>query len=154
MTIRVFHCRFIVYNMRQKRIALQMPFFLFVFFLYPSSATPNSSFFGDANVLISMKAAMVGNNNALHSWRASDNNTHCLWTGVQCDRLGRVVYLHLSNSKLSGQFPGDVTNLPALRLLDVSSNILNGSLPSYIISKLMDVSDKLTILYQVLCHWI
>ena len=85
--------------MRRKRLALQMLFFLFSLFLYPPSAMPNSSFFGEP-------------------------------------------WITPPSSKISGQFPGDVTNLLALRLLDVSGNILNGSLPSNIISKLMDVSDN------------
>jgi len=112
--------------------------FLIALFLYPPSAISNSSFLGDANVLISLRAAMVVPNHLLDSWRSSNYTAHCSWTGVQCDHMDRVVALNLCRMNISGSFPSQVTDLPALRLLNVSHNILDGSLPSNI-SKLRNL---------------
>ena len=120
-------------------------FFIFLF-LYPSSAITNPSFHGDSEVLIAMKTATADPNHLLNNWNAFNHTTYCSWTGVQCDHVGRVVALELSNMSMSGPFPTQVTNLQALRLLNISNNFLTGSIPSNI-SKLknlevLDVFDN------------
>eukprot|EP00253_Pinus_taeda_P011287 PITA_11287 len=98
----------------------------------------DSSFHGDVRVLISMKEGMADSSHLLDSWSVSNHTTYCSWAGVQCDHVGQVVALHLSYMSISGPFPTEVTNLQALRFLNISNNFLTGSLPSNI-SKLKNL---------------
>lgn len=116
--------------MKLQILALQVSVFLLALFLYPSSALPNSSFHGDARVLILIKASMADPKPLLDNWSTSDHSSHCSWTGVKCDHIGRVVTLDLSGMNISGSFPTQLANLPALRFLNISNNCLNGSLSS------------------------
>jgi hypothetical protein len=74
--------------------------------------------------------AMIDPHHLLDSWKASNHTTHCSWPGVQCDHIGQVMALDLSSRNISSPFPSHVTNLRALRLLNVSNNFFNGSFPS------------------------
>ena len=55
---------------------------------------------------------------------------YCNWKCVECDDVGAVTHLRLSNTGLVGVLPGFLANLTALQVLDVSGNPgLSGSVP-------------------------
>ena len=51
------------------------------------------------------------------------------WYGVTTDNDGRVTALHLDNNNLHGFIPSDLSDLPALQILDLSNNNLSGLIP-------------------------
>eukprot|EP00253_Pinus_taeda_P018320 PITA_18320 len=117
--------------MRLQNLAVLLSVFILALFLHPSSsALRNPSIHGDANALISMKAAIFDPHHWLDNWTVPDKNHHCAWTGVHCDLMGRVVALNLSSMDFSGPLLSHLANLPSLRLLDLSHNCLDGSLPT------------------------
>jgi len=77
----------------------------------------------DHTALLFFKSCVWGN---LSDWGSSKM---CNWTGVTCDSRGRVIYLLLSNSNLTGIISPAIGNLSALRRLDLHSNQLSGSIP-------------------------
>ncbi|CAN6214762.1 unnamed protein product [Urochloa humidicola] len=77
----------------------------------------------DRTALLSFKSCVWGN---LSDWGSSKT---CNWTGVHCDSRGRVIYLVLPNSNLSGIISPSIGNLSALVRLDLQSNHLSGSIP-------------------------
>eukprot|EP01018_Ginkgo_biloba_P023837 Gb_27192 [translate_table: standard] len=108
-----------------------------VIFMFSSTSSVMAKFSinvsGDISVLISMKTAMAPYSSSyLQSWAVSNSSSHCSWTGVRCDRFGRVIALDISNMNISGPVPSQITNLSALRFLNMSNNIFNGSLPANI----------------------
>ncbi|CAL5044143.1 unnamed protein product [Urochloa decumbens] len=77
----------------------------------------------DRTALLSFKSCVWGN---LSDWGSPKT---CNWTGVTCDSRGRVIYLLLSNSNLTGTISPEIGNLSALVKLDLHSNQLSGSIP-------------------------
>jgi Leucine-rich repeat (LRR) protein len=55
----------------------------------------------------------------------------CSWDGVSCNSDGEVTSLRLDDLGLSGNLP-DLSRLSSLVELDMDSNVLSGSLPSWI----------------------
>ena len=51
------------------------------------------------------------------------------WYGVTTDNDGQVTALHLDNNNLHGFIPPDLSDLPALQILDLSTNNLSGLIP-------------------------
>ncbi|KAK2983456.1 hypothetical protein RJ640_024452, partial [Escallonia rubra] len=82
----------------------------------------------DEHALLSLKAPIT-------SW--SSSLTHvCNWTGVICNRHGRVAALNLSNMGLLGTIPpstipATIFNISTLRILSAASNQLSGKLQLY-----------------------
>ena len=87
---------------------------------HASAVDPQAS---DHTALLSFKSCVWGN---LSDWGSPKM---CNWTGVTCDSRGRVIYLLLSNSNLTGIISPAIGNLSALRRLDLHSNQLSGSIP-------------------------
>ena len=52
------------------------------------------------------------------------------WHGVTTDSDGRVTYLNLHNTRLTGEIPSELGNLTYLEGLDLSSTRLTGEIPS------------------------
>ncbi|RLM55169.1 putative leucine-rich repeat receptor-like serine/threonine-protein kinase [Panicum miliaceum] len=77
----------------------------------------------DHTALLSFKSCVWGN---LSDWGSPKM---CNWSGVTCDSRGRVIYLLLSNSNLTGVISPAIGNLSALRRLDLQSNQLSGIIP-------------------------
>lgn len=67
----------------------------------------------------------------LASWNRSDT-TPCKWTGVHCNSsTSQVVSLELASANLQGRLEGaDLCGLQALRLLNLSSNYLESTMPT------------------------
>lgn len=79
---------------------------------------------GDRAALLSFKSGVWGN---LSDWGSP---RVCDWTGVTCDpRSGRVTYLLLSYSDLTGAISPAIGNLSMLERLELHCNQLFGSIP-------------------------
>ncbi|KAK2967959.1 hypothetical protein RJ640_002814, partial [Escallonia rubra] len=75
----------------------------------------------DEHALLSFKALVT-------SWSSSVTHV-CNWTGVICNRHGRVATLNLSNMDLLGTISPSIGNLSFLVSLDLSNNNLSGGIP-------------------------
>lgn len=82
----------------------------------------------------------------LQSW-SYDHDNPCSWRGVFCNNDFRVVTLSLPNSKLIGLILSNLGFLQNLQSLDLSSNLLNGSLPVEFFSagelRFLDLSNNM-----------
>ncbi|VVB10405.1 unnamed protein product [Arabis nemorensis] len=108
--------------------------FFFHFLLVPTQLQALNT---DGVSLLSFKYTILNDPlSVLHNWNYEDE-TPCLWTGVTCTQLGkpntpdmfRVTSLILPNKHLLGAVTTDLFWIPHLRILDLSSNFFNGSLP-------------------------
>ncbi|KAG6493748.1 hypothetical protein ZIOFF_048750 [Zingiber officinale] len=81
----------------------------------------------DASVLASMKAGFQSSIPELESWSEANLTSVCSWFGVRCD-LGRVAGVDLSNLNISGSIPVDVSGLDALVNLSLAGNQLEGEI--------------------------
>ncbi|KAK2979855.1 hypothetical protein RJ640_026597 [Escallonia rubra] len=84
-----------------------------------TSAVTNIS--TDEHALLSLKTPIT-------NWSSSVTHV-CNWTGVICNRHGRVAALNLSNMGLLGTIPQSMGNLSFLVSLDLSKNNFSGSIP-------------------------
>ncbi|KAJ0441818.1 putative protein kinase RLK-Pelle-LRR-III family [Helianthus annuus] len=79
--------------------------------------------------LLSFKHSLSHQPSLLQNWNQSDP-TPCSWSGVTCSpKPGPVTGLSLPNSHLSGSIPIELARLKRLRVLNLSNNSLNGTLP-------------------------
>ncbi|PAN03569.1 hypothetical protein PAHAL_1G007400 [Panicum hallii] len=80
--------------------------------------------------LLALKAGFVDSLGALADWNDGGRaSSHCSWTGVGCNAAGLVDRLELSGKNLSGKVTDDVLRLPALTVLNLSSNAFAVALP-------------------------
>ncbi|CAH9106512.1 unnamed protein product [Cuscuta europaea] len=82
-----------------------------------------------AAILVSIKQNVQSQDNlSLSSWNLSNFNQLCSnWIGVTCDEYNKsVVSLDISNLNLSGPLPHPISQLHALRLLNISGNLFSG----------------------------
>ncbi|KAK2989027.1 hypothetical protein RJ640_027938, partial [Escallonia rubra] len=75
----------------------------------------------DEHALLSLKFPIT-------SWSSSVTHV-CNWTGVICNRHGRVAALSLSNMGLLGTIPPSMGNLSFLVSLDLRGNNFSGGIP-------------------------
>lgn len=76
---------------------------------------------------------------SLSGWNCTETNTacflseapECTWDGVQCNDLGEVSNLRLDDLDLAGSLP-NLSSLSSLVELDMDSNMLSGSIPTWI----------------------
>ncbi|KAJ6832276.1 putative LRR receptor-like serine/threonine-protein kinase [Iris pallida] len=108
-------------------------FFFFFFFLY--FVISASALNRDGVLLLSFKYNVLDDPlSALSNWNY-DDDTPCAWNGVVCagfpdQPTSRVISLVLPSSRLLGSIPPDVGLVEHLRHLDLSDNLLNGTLPA------------------------
>ncbi|KAL3517907.1 hypothetical protein ACH5RR_020496 [Cinchona calisaya] len=101
----------------------------------------NTSFSSDVDCLRAIKATLEDPLNYLSSTWNFDNSTEgfiCKFTGIDCwhPDENKVLNIRLSDMGLKGEFPRGLENCTALTGLDLSSNKINGNIPSDI-SKLI-----------------
>ncbi|KAK2966968.1 hypothetical protein RJ640_025503 [Escallonia rubra] len=75
----------------------------------------------DEHALLSLQAHIT-------SWSSSVTHV-CNWTGVICNRHGRVAALDLSNMGLLRNIPPSIANLSFLVSFDLSNNSFSGRIP-------------------------
>ncbi|XP_071698613.1 receptor protein kinase-like protein At4g34220 [Rutidosis leptorrhynchoides] len=106
-------------------------FFFFFFFIiiinfilfFPSIYALNI----DGTSLLSFKQSQPSS--LLQNWNHTDS-TPCSWSGVTCaPHSGSVISLVLPSTNLVGSIPNDFARLQHLRVLDLSNNSINGTLP-------------------------
>ncbi|XP_012852364.1 PREDICTED: LRR receptor-like serine/threonine-protein kinase HSL2 [Erythranthe guttata] len=84
---------------------------------------------GDADILLRVKKTKI--HGKLDDWLESTRNSPCSWSGILCDhRNSKVISVNLSSFDISGDFPADFCMISTLRFLDVSDNMLGGSVSS------------------------
>ncbi|KAJ7972606.1 putative Receptor protein kinase [Quillaja saponaria] len=84
----------------------------------------------EAAALINWKNSL--NSASIPSWTLSNTrNSPCKWTGINCNEVGSIVGINLSNSSLHGTLDRfDFSAFPNLTSLNLSSNTLVGNIPS------------------------
>ncbi|XP_024995784.1 LRR receptor-like serine/threonine-protein kinase FEI 1 [Cynara cardunculus var. scolymus] len=83
----------------------------------------------DGEALVNFRTSIISSDGLLRQWRPEDPDP-CEWKGVTCDlKTKRVVYLNLSNHKLSGPVSPDIGKLDRLRFLDLHYNNFYGAIP-------------------------
>ncbi|CAH2060664.1 unnamed protein product [Thlaspi arvense] len=85
----------------------------------------------ELELLLSFKSSVQDPLRHLSSWSYSSTNEVCLWNGVVCNNLSRVVSLDLSSKNISGRILTSATfHLPFLRTINLSNNNLSGTIPN------------------------
>ncbi|KAJ8640678.1 hypothetical protein MRB53_017372 [Persea americana] len=119
---------------------------------------PLSSLNIDGILLLSFKYSVQDDPlSALESWCYEDD-TPCSWNGVMCAATpeessntttsSRVISLVLPNAELSASIPPDLASIQHLRHLDLSHNLINGTLPLSLFNnnaselRILDLSDN------------
>lgn len=96
--------------------------------------------------LLSIKAGLVDPLDSLRDWRLPENAAHCNWTGVWCNSIGAVEKLDLSYMNLSGLVSDDIQRLQSLTSLNLCCNAFSSSLPKSISNltalKSLDISNN------------
>ncbi|KAI9125188.1 hypothetical protein K1719_003804 [Acacia pycnantha] len=96
----------------------------------------------DSEVMLKVKEQLLENNTGnkeLESW-TGDPCIQFPWQHVGCDRLGGqlvITKLDLSSSNLRGPIPSSITELPNLKILNLSYNSFTGNIPSFLPSSLL-----------------
>ncbi|CAN6545246.1 unnamed protein product [Malus baccata var. baccata] len=100
----------------------------------------------EVSALLSMKAGLIDPLNSLKDWNLPENGAHCNWTGVWCNTEGHVEKLDLSHMNLSGPVSGDIQRLQSLTSLNLCCSGFSSSLPKSISNltalKTLDVSQN------------
>ncbi|KAJ4816652.1 Leucine-rich receptor-like protein kinase family protein [Rhynchospora pubera] len=86
----------------------------------------------EAEALLKWKESIV-HANSISSWSLTNSSNPCKWSGVTCSTTGYVVRIELHNTSINGTFENfDFFSLPNLTKLDLSNNLLHGTIPSTI----------------------
>ncbi|CAI9116054.1 OLC1v1017104C1 [Oldenlandia corymbosa var. corymbosa] len=101
--------------------------FLLLLFCYCCQATTAGN---QSQFFVEMKKSFTGD--MLSNWDvANGSNSFCNYAGVGCNSQGYIEKIDISGWSLSGQFPEDVCRyLPFLRILRVDHNNLLGRFPN------------------------
>ncbi|KFK32549.1 hypothetical protein AALP_AA6G257300 [Arabis alpina] len=84
----------------------------------------------ELEILLSLKSSIQDPLRHLSSWTNSSTNDVCLWNGIVCNNLSRVVSLDLSGKNISGHILTSASfRLPFLRTINLSNNNLSGPIP-------------------------
>lgn len=104
--------------------------FSWLFFIMNTSYGAQS----DVTCLKSIKDSMEDPLNSLYDWNFNNktNGFICRFNGIECwnENENRVLNIRLSEMGLKGEFPRGVVNCTSVIGVDVSSNELNGIVPS------------------------
>ncbi|GLJ17330.1 hypothetical protein SUGI_0300900 [Cryptomeria japonica] len=88
----------------------------------------------EAQILLRMKRTLVDPYNALNNWKASID-APCNWDGITCDNTtGMVSEIKLGNKFLNGPLYSDICLLQNLKNLDLGYNKLYGDVSSVIMN--------------------
>ncbi|XP_031480275.1 receptor-like protein kinase isoform X3 [Nymphaea colorata] len=83
----------------------------------------------DGLVLLSLSKGWVLPEQVSGTWNVSDA-TPCMWRGVLCNRLHRVVSINMSQVGVSGKLVSEIGLLAHLQKVDLAGNNLSGEIPA------------------------
>ncbi|KAJ4777516.1 Leucine-rich repeat receptor-like protein kinase family protein [Rhynchospora pubera] len=84
----------------------------------------------EADALLNWKESLY-QSDALDSWSTRNSTSHCSWFGITCDLAGNVVQISLQSSSINGTLDYlNFSSFPNLVSLNLSDNMLQGSIPS------------------------
>ncbi|KAA8543424.1 hypothetical protein F0562_021081 [Nyssa sinensis] len=91
----------------------------------------------EVSILLSIKAGLIDPLDQLQDWKLPNNGVgnnpvHCNWTGVWCNSNGAVEKLDLSHMNLSGSVSDDIQRLRSLTSLNLCCNGFSSPLPKSI----------------------
>ncbi|XP_008450168.2 LRR receptor-like serine/threonine-protein kinase HSL2 [Cucumis melo] len=127
------------------------PFLLFFFFFFQ---LPVFAIFSDRdyNILIRVKTSYLHDpDGSMNNWVPNQAHNACNWTGITCDPTNSsVLSIDLSNSGFVGGFPFVFCRIPTLKSLSISNTSLNGTLlsPSFSLCshlQLLNLSSNLLV---------
>ncbi|KAG0587519.1 hypothetical protein KC19_2G170500, partial [Ceratodon purpureus] len=83
------------------------------------------------NALLAIKKSIqIDPFGALANWTNEENSTYCsAWKGVDCDEMGNVISIKLTDLRLNGTINSKIGNLMHLSYLNMSGNSLFGNIP-------------------------
>ena len=86
----------------------------------------------EVNALLAIRKSIhIDPFGALTNWTKEENSTHCsTWKGVQCNQMGHVTSIELSNLRLNGTITSMIGDMMHLLYLNMSKNMLFGNIPS------------------------
>ncbi|ONK69941.1 uncharacterized protein A4U43_C05F28560 [Asparagus officinalis] len=103
---------------------------LIITIIFNLSLNPALSLNSDGIILLQSKQFLDDPNHSLSNWNPSDPDP-CNWTGITCSSSSSsVTSIDLSDLYLSGPFPPPLCRLPSLTSLSLSTNFINSSLSS------------------------
>lgn len=79
-------------------------------------------------ILLRMKEALEDPTNALRDWDGSEDSP-CRWRGIDCNDEGAVTRIQLHGNSLSGRILPDICNLQSLIIFELDRNSLYGNFP-------------------------
>ncbi|KAL7128881.1 hypothetical protein ABFS83_13G023600 [Erythranthe nasuta] len=117
-------------NLYRKKQNIPRMMIISAIFLMSLVHLTDSSYEGDAEILLRVKHTKI-HGKVLDDWLESTRNSPCSWSGISCDhRNNKVISVNLSSFDISGDFPAEFCMISTLRFLDVSDNMLGGSVSS------------------------
>lgn len=114
-----------------------------LFSLFP----PISPLLSETQVLLEFKSKLKDPLNVLDSWKETETDAPCSFSGITCDRIsGKVTKISLGNKSLSGEISPQISQLDSLTTLFLPSNNISGILPSELVNcsnlKVLNVSGN------------
>ena len=98
--------------------------------LLPGTFSLSSGTLSDISCLKSITDSLEDPlNNIKSSWTFNKKGSFCGYVGVTCWNSFRVRGLDLANKGLKGEFPRGLVNCSELLMLDLSGNVISGSIP-------------------------
>ncbi|XP_024366699.1 receptor-like serine/threonine-protein kinase At1g78530 [Physcomitrium patens] len=99
----------------------------------------------EGHALLEFSSRLNDTGGNLVGWNSS-HSTPCGWSGVGCSEDLHVVSVNLSGKQLEGNLTLDATRLVQLQLLNLSSNVFRGAIPSLLGNaanlSILDVSNN------------
>ncbi|XP_059663692.1 MDIS1-interacting receptor like kinase 1-like [Cornus florida] len=129
-------------------------FFFYCYIGCLSEVVEKAVFTNEASILLSIKASLIDPLGQLQNWKVPNNgvgniSVHCNWTGVWCNSNGDVSKLDLSHMNLSGVVSSDIQRLQSLTSLNLCCNVFSSPLPKSLSNltalRAIDVSQNLFI---------
>lgn len=99
----------------------------------------------ETQALLEFKSKLKDPMNVLESWKETETDSPCSFSGVRCDRFsGKVIAISLGNKLLAGEISPSISVLDSLTILSLPSNNISGILPPQLVNcsnlKVLNVS--------------